>query len=91
MTGMQPLKSVGVRQEENRGQTPESVRTPLSFPPDAGQVRRRKQCSLPQKTKKQNNDKDRERRENTFSFSVRNMQPQQAAESEENNGTGYGL
>ena len=44
-----------------------------------------------QKTEKQNNDKDRERRDKTFSFSVPSMQPQKAAESEEKNGTGYEL
>jgi hypothetical protein len=63
---------------------------PLSFPP--GAERNRKQSSsLPQNRVKQDNAKDRERRDKTFSFSVRSMQPQKAAESEEKNGTGYEL
>ncbi len=75
------------RKAGNRRQTPGSVRMPLSFPPGAVQGSR----SLPQTTTKLNRSTDRERRDKTFSFSVRSMQPQKAAESEEKNGTGYGL
>ena len=90
MTGLQPLRSAGKGQAGSRRQTPGSVRMHLSFP--QGAERSRKQSSsLPQDRVKQDNAKDRERRDKTFSFSVRSMQPQKAAESEEKNGTGYEL
>ena len=87
MTEMQPVRNAGVRQAGNRRRTPGSGKTPLYFPPDAVQGSR----SLPQKTNKLNRDKDRERRESTFSFSVQNMQPHKTAESEDIYGTGYEL
>lgn len=63
------MRSADAGHAENRRRMPESGKMPLSSLPDAGQE---SNSNLQQKIKKQNSDKDRERRENTFSFSVRN-------------------